>query len=86
MNTETNETMTPETEETVRKTQVGTVVNCARLNVRKRPNRAAQVVTVINAGTVVKINDRRSTEDFYNVTTENGKFGYCMKQYIEVEE
>lgn len=64
----------------------GLVANCQKLYVRKRPEPTAVPVGVIDEGTKVTIDSRRSTEDFYRVTVENGVYGYCMKQFIEVEE
>lgn len=61
------------------------VVTAKKLNVRKTPNANVQnIVATIPAGTVVTI-ETGSTNDFYEIATEAGVKGYCMKQYIEVK-
>lgn len=64
--------------------KTGIVVNCARLNVRKKPNADAEVVYVIGRSARVMIDEENSTKNFYKVCTEVGAEGYCMKQFIDV--
>lgn len=66
------------------KERIGTV-NCARLNVRVSPMTNASVVCVLDCGAKVSIaND--SDDEFYNIYTETGAYGYCMKKFITIEE
>ena len=84
-----NETMNPSMEnngEIQSRFVKGVVVNCVKLNVRKRPEAGATIITTLNALTEVKIDNRRSTDDFYKIDTEDGIYGYCMKRFIEVAE
>lgn len=60
----------------------GNVSGCAKLNVRKEPNKDAEVLAVINEGSEVIINKVKSTMDFYAVCTAAGIEGYCMKKFI----
>lgn len=60
----------------------GTVANCDRLNVRKKPHRASEVLTVIEEDETVEITMYESTKSWYYVKTESGVEGYCMKDYI----
>ena len=60
------------------------VVNCARLNVRVSPSLTALVVCILDNGSKVSIIDD-SDPDFYKVYTETGAYGFCMKQFINVE-
>ena len=62
----------------------GVVIDCAKLNIRKQPNKDAVVVTVIPVNSEVIIDLENSTEDFYKVCSVIGIEGYCMKQYIEI--
>lgn len=62
----------------------GIVVDCARLNVRKKPNADAEVVHIIERSAKVLIDEENSTKSFYKVCTEVGVEGYCMKQFIEI--
>ena len=66
----------------------GTVVNCAKLNIRVEADKSAEIVCVIDAGTEVEIIEEESTDDFYAVSfdkDDNLIEGYCMKQYIEIK-
>lgn len=65
---------------------IGVVVDCARLNVRKEPSSDADVLTTIPVGAEVQVDIFESTNDFYKVCTETGVEGYCMADYIKVED
>lgn len=80
----TEETTTSETESPV----YGYVSNCVKLNVRKKPNKDAEILTEINVGETVEINLDLSTSNFYSVaTTASGVAytGYCMKDFITIK-
>jgi hypothetical protein len=62
----------------------GVVTGCVKLNVRAEADSEAPVVVVINAGATVEIFPMMETKDFYNVCTETGAKGYCMKKFIAV--
>lgn len=64
----------------------GTVANCDRLNVRKKPHRGSDVLTVIEEDDTVEIDVCESTKNWYYVKTESGVEGYCMKDYIVREK
>ena len=64
--------------------KIGTV-NCARLNARVSPMANASVVCVLDCGAKVSITDD-SDDVFYNIYTETGDYGYCMKKFITIEE
>ena len=69
-----------EQKETKHKTVI--VSNCTRLNIRKKPNKNAEVVTVVNNSDELEINADTSTADWYAVTTSNGVSGFCMKKFV----
>ena len=69
----------------VREPRTGVVVDCVKLNVRKRPSYDAAIVTEIPAGIKVQIIDEESTKDFYHVCTATGIEGFCMKKFIEIK-
>lgn len=71
--------------EAKKKPVYGTVFNCKKLNVRKKPKGDADVVTVINADTKVSIDMDESTADFYKVTLKGGAYGFCKKEYIKTK-
>ena len=64
--------------------KLGVVVNCIKLNVRKKPHPKATIVTTVACDTEVEINEKESTKDFYNVCTAAGVEGFCMKRFISV--
>lgn len=61
------------------------IVNCARLNVRVSPMINSSVICMLDCGAKVSITDD-SDDVFYNIYTETGICGYCMKKFITVEE
>ena len=72
----------PEVEEEP-KTVTGTVVNCAKLNVRANPSVTANVVCVLNAASEVEINVEKSNKEWFSVCTITGVEGYCMRKFVE---
>lgn len=64
--------------------KTGIVIDCARLNVRKKPSADAEVVVIIERSAKVLIDKEQSTKNFYKVCTEAGAEGYCMKQFIKI--
>lgn len=74
-----------ETVETVAlpKTVTGVVVNCAKLNMRAKPNANAAVICVLNAASEIEINIEESTDEWFRVYTATGVDGYCMRKFVE---
>ena len=68
------------------KTVKGTVVNCAKLNVREQMNTSAAVLCVIPASAEVKVFAEESHPEWEHVITEDGVEGFCMKKYIAVKK
>ena len=62
---------------------IGVVCNCEMLNVREEPSKESKSLCIIKAGDEVEINGE--DPDFYNVITESGVKGYCMKQFISLK-
>lgn len=73
-------------EEEVVETQqtIGTVVDCAKLAVRKSPVSGAEMIATLDASTRVMVDIENSTVNYYKVYTEAGVEGYCVKDYIAV--
>lgn len=63
----------------------GTVIDCAKLNVRAAANRDAKVLTVVDANTVLKIDTSKSDNNWLCVETNDGVIGYCMRQYVDAK-
>ena len=68
---------------TLPKTVKGTVVNCARLNVRAKPKADADVLEVIGALAKVTVDATKSNNEWLAVRTENGVNGYCMRKFVD---
>lgn len=66
------------------KTIIGSVTDCKLLNVRKEPNMTANILTIIEEGETVRILDEAN--GFYKVQTNNGIIGFCMWNYINLNE
>ena len=73
----------PEAEAQVAKLP-GIVGNCARLNVRKEPNKMADIIAVLEAGNEVRLVSEEPINGFYNVIAADGREGYCMCDYIRI--
>lgn len=74
-----------ESEQTMRhEPVVGVVTDCVRLNVRKRPESTAEVITTIDCLTEVVIDEEQSTDGFYKICTAAGIEGFCMKKFIVI--
>ena len=85
-NEEIEEVLDEETEFYVKPSKepvYGDVCNCSSLNVRKYPERNAEVICTISYPSEVMITDE-SDEVFYKVFTASGIEGYCMKDYIKL--
>lgn len=78
----------PTVEEAPKKeSKVGTVTNCTKVNLRSTPvyePKGKNIITSLILDTAVIIDDEKSTDEFYKVTTEDGLEGYCMKQFIRL--
>ncbi len=64
----------------------GVVSNCVRLNVRTEPNINSEILCMVDAGVRLMIDPANSNEGWFNVFTNAGIEGYCMKEYVEIEE
>lgn len=64
-------------------TAEGTVVNCAKLNVRAEPTMSADVVCVLDAMSEIEIIVDKSTKEWFYVCTAIGVEGYCMRKFVD---
>lgn len=67
-------------------TVLGTVSNCKRLNVRKAPSKDSYVVTEVSEDTQLMIDMEKSTNEWYSICTASGIEGFCMKDFITVNQ
>ena len=73
------------TEELTPEPVIGFVSNCDRLNVREKPFKGSNVLTILGGGCDIIINEHLSTETFYHVQTRHGIQGFCQKDYISIQ-
>lgn len=66
-------------------TVTGTVVNCAKLNVRAAANSSAEVVCILDAASEIEINVDKSNPEWFSVCTATGVEGYCMRKFIQAD-
>lgn len=62
----------------------GFVTECAKLNIRKKPSLGSDVVCIVPINTKLIIDEKSSKGDWYKITTDDGKYGYCMKKYVNI--
>ena len=74
------------TEEVTLEPVIGFVSNCDRLNVREKPYKGSNVLTILAGGCDVIINENLSTENFYHVLTRHSIQGFCQKDYISIKQ
>ena len=74
------------TEEVTPEPVIGFVSNCDRLNVREKPYKGSNVLTILAGGCDVIINEHLSTENFYHVQTRHSIQGFCQKDYISIKQ
>lgn len=74
---------TEEKEETL----VGFVFGCDELNVRKAPVKDPKnIACTVRKDSLLVIDSKESTNEWYSVITESGIKGYCMKKYVRVSQ
>lgn len=82
------ETAINEPEEVIKteekETAVGVVTGCAKLNIREAPSITSKVVCVVAENSALLIEEDNPDSDWYNVYTETGFNGYCMKKYVSI--
>lgn len=63
----------------------GCVIGCDMLNVRSKPDKESNIVSILQRGVEIEILDLNASDDFYKIVTEVGIEGYCMKDYIAIK-
>lgn len=62
----------------------GIVCDCFRLNIRKEPSLASDILSVVPVGMKLEINTTFSDAAWYKVTVDD-KEGFALKQYVRVK-
>ncbi len=64
----------------------GTVTECLRLNIRRKPSKDAEIIAIAGCLDKVKIDPDASTDEWYAVCTVAGAEGFCMKKFIAIRQ
>ena len=86
MPTEPELELEPEPEVEENDILIGVVEGCKKLNVRAEPYLDAEVVSIIEIGKELMIDEAKSTNDWYSVCTASGAEGFCMKKFITIKD
>lgn len=62
----------------------GVVVNCERVNVRTIPSPNSAIASIILLNEEVDVDLKKSTDDYYAVTTSFGIDGFIKKDFIKI--
>lgn len=74
-----------ETIESIITSVKGVVTGCDMLNVRSKPDKESDVVSMLQRDVEIEILDENASDNFYKVVTEIGIEGYCMKKFIAIK-
>lgn len=66
---------------TVKKAQV---IDCVCLNIRAMPDMQAKILSVVNAGTEIVVDEKSSDKSWCSVTLPNGQEGYAMRKFLKI--
>lgn len=64
--------------------RIGMVIDCFRLNIRKKADINSEVVSIVNKSEKVNIIEDGLIKEWYHVKDGKGNEGYCMKRYINI--
>lgn len=64
----------------------GVVCNCSHLNIRKKANKDADVILIVDSGSKLTIDLNKSNDEWLRVTAADGTKGYCMKNYVKIDQ
>lgn len=64
----------------------GVVTDCLRLNIRREPNKDAEIVAIATCLDEVEVDPNASTDEWYAVCTAAGMEGFCMKKFIAIRQ
>lgn len=60
------------------------VVDCTKLNIRRSPDSKAPVIGTLSLGERVVVNLTEKFSDYYEILSNSGKKGYCVKMYLKL--
>lgn len=63
----------------------GSITDCDKLYVRSEASKGSEPVGVVTTEDSLVIDESKSTEEFYKVSTSNGLDGYCVKKFVKID-
>lgn len=60
------------------------VVDCVRLNIRETPDTQANILTTVNAGVEIVVDDTSLDKNWCSVKLPNGLKGYAMRKFLKI--
>ncbi len=66
------------------KTSFG-MVNCSRLNIRKRPDIDSDPLCVVEKDCKLEVDSNYQNDDWIKVITPDGVSGYCMLKFVDLK-
>lgn len=60
------------------------VVDCVCLNIRAMPDMQAKILSVVNAGTEIVVDEKSPDKSWCGVTLPNGQEGYAMRKFLKI--
>lgn len=60
------------------------VIDCVRLNIREMPDTQAKILTTVNVGVEIVVDDTFSDKNWYGVKLPNGLKGYAMQKFLKI--
>lgn len=60
------------------------VIDCVRLNIREMPDTQAKILTTVNVGVEIVVDDASSDKNWCGVKLPNGLKGYAMRKFLKI--
>ena len=60
------------------------VVDCVRLNIRETPDTKANILTTVNVGVEIVVDDTSSDKNWCSVKLPSGLKGYAMRKFLKI--
>lgn len=60
------------------------VIDCVCLNIRATPDMHAKILSTVNVGTEIVVDEKSSDENWCSVTLPNGQKGHAMRKFLKI--
>jgi hypothetical protein len=64
----------------------GVVTDCWMLNIREEPDSNAKIIGTLNQSSEIIVYEQESTDRYYKICTASGIEGFCMQNYITIQQ